>query len=81
LTDAYELLVSHTNPNLYSTDGTGMSDGWEIQYFGHIGVDPNADPAGDGLSNYQKFMAGLNPNIADNYNALLTEPKSNSNLP
>ncbi len=82
MTDAFKLLVAHANPNLYSTDGTGMSDGWEWQYFGRIGgIDPNADPAGDGLSNYQKFMAGLNPNIADNYNASLTEPKPGSNLP
>ncbi len=82
ITDAFKLLVAHANPNLYSTDGTGMSDGWEWQYFGRIGgIDPNADPTGDGLSNYQKFMAGLNPNIADNYNALLTEPKLNADLP
>ena len=81
LTDAFEKLVSHTNPNLYSTDGTGMSDGWEWQNFGHIGVDPNADPDGDGLSNYQEFMGGTNPNVPDNYNALLTEPKPGLNLP
>ena len=35
---------SKTDPNNYSTDGTGMSDGWEILYFGHIGIDPNARP-------------------------------------
>ncbi len=68
LTDAYELLVSKTNPNSYSSDGTGMSDGWEILYFGHIGIDPNADPDGDGLSNYQEFLmrsAGYNPTVWD----------------
>ena len=43
LTDAYELLVSKTDPHNYSGDGTGMSDGWEILYFGHVGgIDPNA---------------------------------------
>jgi hypothetical protein len=81
LSDAFEKFVSHTNPNLYSTDGTGMSDGWEWQNFGHIGIDPNADPDGDGLSNYQEFMGGTNPNVPDNYNALLTEPKLNADLP
>jgi hypothetical protein len=30
LTDAYELLVSHTNPNNPDTDGDGLSDGWEV---------------------------------------------------
>ena len=81
LTDAYEQLVSHTDPNLYSTDGTGMSDGWEIFNFGHIGVDPNADPDGDGLTNYQEFIGGTNPNIPDNYTTALTEPKPIANLP
>ena len=39
------------------------------------------DPDGDGLSNYQEFMGGTDPNVPDNYNALLTEPKLNANLP
>jgi hypothetical protein len=47
----------------FSTDGTGMSDGWEIKYFGHIGVDPNADPDGDGLSNLQEYQAGTDPTV------------------
>lgn len=81
LTDAYERLVSHTDPNSYSTDGTGMSDGWEILYFGHTGIDPNADPDGDGLTNYQEYMGGTNPLVPDNYNIVLTEPKLGSNLP
>jgi hypothetical protein len=68
LTDAYELLVSKTCPTNYSTDGTGMSDGWEILYFGHIYVSPSGDPDGDGLSNYQEFQmrsAGYNPTVWD----------------
>jgi hypothetical protein len=64
LTDAYELLVSKSNPTNYSTDGTGMADGWEVLYFGHTGIDPNGDPDGDGLSNYQEYQmysAGYDP--------------------
>jgi hypothetical protein len=64
LTDAYELLVSHSNPNSYSTDGTQMADGWEMLYFGHIGVPPNGDPDGDGLTTYQEWemrSQGYNP--------------------
>jgi hypothetical protein len=56
LTDAYENLVSHSNPTNYTTDGSGMADGWEVLYFKHTGIDPNADPDGDGLSNYQEFQ-------------------------
>jgi hypothetical protein len=69
LTDAYEKLVSKTDPNNYSTDGTGMSDGWEILYFGHTGgISTNADLDGDGLSNFQEFLmrsAGYNPTVWD----------------
>jgi hypothetical protein len=72
LTDAYELLVSKTDPHNYSTDGTGMSDGWEILYFGHIGVDPNADPDGDGLSNYQEFLMR-----SEHYNPLVWDSNTN----
>jgi hypothetical protein len=56
LTDAYELLVSHSSPTNYSTDGTGMADGWEVLYFGHTGIDPNGDPDGDGLTTFQEWQ-------------------------
>jgi archaellum component FlaF (FlaF/FlaG flagellin family) len=54
-----------SNWQVFSTDGTGMSDGWEIGYFGHVGVDPNGDPDGDGLSNLQEYLLGTNPTIDD----------------
>jgi len=54
---------------LYSTptdtDGNGLSDTWEQIYFGHIAVDPNADPDGDGLSNLQEYKYHTNPLKAD----------------
>jgi hypothetical protein len=65
LTDAYELLVSHSNPYTNSTDGTGMADGWEVLYFGHTGISPTGDPDGDGLSTFQEWLMrsqGYNPN-------------------
>ncbi len=43
-------------------DGNGLNDDWEVAHFGHIGVDPNADPDGDGFSNAQEFAAGTDPN-------------------
>jgi hypothetical protein len=64
LTDAYESLVSKSNPDVYSTDGTGMADGWEVLYFGHTGVAPNGDPDGDGLTTFQEWLMnaqGYNP--------------------
>jgi hypothetical protein len=70
LSDAFELLVSHTSTNSPSTDGSGMSDGWEWQYFGSISNNPSADPDGDGLSNLQEYnmrSAGYNPTLWDSY--------------
>ena len=43
------------------SDNVGIPDWWQELYFGYIGVDPNADPAGDGFSNIQKFQNGMNP--------------------
>ena len=43
------------------TDANGLPDTWEIQYFGHLGVDPSADPDGDGLTNLEEYQLGRNP--------------------
>ncbi len=34
---------------------------WQQTYFGTTGVDPNADPDGDGLTNFQEYELGTNP--------------------
>jgi hypothetical protein len=47
-----------------SSDGSGLPDWWELQYFGTTGIDPNAlDSKGDGWTIWQKFQMGLYPNI------------------
>jgi len=53
-----------------STDGTRMSDGWEMQYFGHIGNEPKADPDYDGRNNLQESQESTNPNDANSYAAV-----------
>lgn len=48
------------------TDGDGMSDRFELRYFGSItGGDPNADPDGDGRPNFREAQQGTNPLKAD----------------
>jgi hypothetical protein len=42
-------------------DGNGLPDWWEIQYFGTNGINPNADPDGDGFQTKQEFIADTNP--------------------
>ena len=46
-------------------DSNGLPLAWELQNFGHTGVDPNADPDHDGMSNLQEYLAGTNPNDAN----------------
>ena len=50
-----------TSQSDQDSDGNGLPDGWELKYFGHIGVDPNADPDRDGMSNLAESRAGTNP--------------------
>jgi hypothetical protein len=41
LTDAYELLVSHTNPHKADSSGDGMLDGWKVLW----GLNPSINNA------------------------------------
>jgi hypothetical protein len=43
-------------------DFNGLPVDWELSYFGRTGIDPNADPDGDGLSNFAEYRAGSDPN-------------------
>ena len=54
-------LVTSGTLNQTSSDGNGLPDWWEMLYFGHLGVNPNADADTNGFTNLQKYWAGLNP--------------------
>lgn len=45
----------------WKDDGSGLPLWWQLKYFGGIGVDPYGNPMGDGMGNYQKFQAGMDP--------------------
>jgi len=59
-----EVLYPTTPASVTDVDGNGLPDGWEILHFGHIGVDPNADPDHDGATNLMEYLAGTDPNSA-----------------
>jgi Bacterial Ig domain/IPT/TIG domain/Beta-propeller repeat/Carboxypeptidase regulatory-like domain len=43
------------------SDGDGLPDSWELQYFGNLNQGPAGDPDGDGVANLQEFQSGQNP--------------------
>jgi parallel beta-helix repeat protein len=49
------------------TDGDGLPDFWEQEYFGDpIAADPDADPDGDGVTNIEEYeLYGINPIMFD----------------
>lgn len=70
LSDAFETLVTRTDPSLVDTDGDGLADDWEYA----MGLDPlsdegddgaAADADGDGFSNLEEYWYGTHPAIAD----------------
>jgi hypothetical protein len=65
LSNAFAVVQTDTIPGGADSDSNGLADAWERLNFGHLGVDPNADPDGDGMSNKQEYLAGTNPNDAN----------------
>ena len=63
--------VSFTTSSAGAGDGNGngLLDAWELRYFGTVGVDPAADPDGDGFANSREYAAGTDP--TDFYNGEL----------
>jgi hypothetical protein len=69
LTDAERQQIETTLESKYSIQdnssaidpANGLPVSWEMKYFGHLGVDPNADPDGDGLTNWQEYLKGTDP--------------------
>ena len=67
LSDAFERLVSQTDPLSSDSDGDGLPDGWEHEN----GLEPNlwsdaySDPDGDGIPNLYEYHNGTLPQVSD----------------
>jgi hypothetical protein len=76
LTDAYELLVSKTNPNSVDSDGDGIPEAWAVLN----GLDPQAsglasgDPDLDALLNKQEYLYGSRPQISEGFSVWVSAP-------
>ena len=47
------------------TDSDGMTDSWEIRYFGNLERDGSGDYDGDGITDLEEFLVGSNPTIVE----------------
>ncbi len=62
---------------VWESTGTNMlPDWWQMEYFGHLNVNPYADPDGDGLCNLDEYLLGLNPTNAHTISSLHTDAQA-----
>lgn len=82
LTDAYELLVSHTSPTNVYSGNDGIPDAWKVLWnIPATGVVANEDPDLDALLNLQEYLWGTNPRINDGLTPWISCPSGFSGIP
>jgi alpha-tubulin suppressor-like RCC1 family protein len=67
LTNSALYIPEQVTLGFVDSNGNGMDDSWEWNYFGNLSQNPGADFDGDGLSNLQEYQNHTNP--TDYYNA------------
>lgn len=59
--DSNGVVYTLTASDPADTDGDGMPDSWEMQYFGNLNQTATGDFDGDGVSNLSEYQQGRNP--------------------
>ncbi|MBI4659579.1 MAG: hypothetical protein HY735_12130 [Verrucomicrobia bacterium] len=72
-----QVSATTTSPD---SDGDGLLDSWEYQYFGNLSQNGSGDFDGDGVTNYQEYQNNTNPAIA-NATVKIARPRSGFNFP
>ena len=62
------------------SDGDGLADAWELQYFGSLAANASDDADADGMSNLREFRAGTNPKDAQSRFEMLEVAKVPSGI-
>ncbi len=79
LTNAFGTLQTDSlSPGALDTNGLPVA--WELSYFGHLGLNPSADPTGKGMTIAQDYVAGTNPNDPTDTLRILTQALSADGL-
>lgn len=68
------------------TNGNGIPDWWEVQYFHNLNHSGSEDYDGDGVSNLNEYLNGTDPTRPDplstpGYSIFIAEPKSMTTIP
>jgi hypothetical protein len=71
VTDWFEIFIHYTSPTDIDTDDDSMPDGWEIEFeLNPLVNDAFEDYDNDGITNYEEYLQGKNPQILDNFTLL-----------
>ena len=68
----FGLITPSSAPSSPDSNGNGIPDEWELQYFGSLGVSTNgADFDGDGVTDLHEYLAGTSPTDPLSYLGLI----------